>query len=156
VLEGITVGFRRIVPVQVVQEIIRGVALHPTLAAVVSLPWIEIIELTDVEDVVAFARYKGELGGDAEHNNGEAAVLAWASRHGGTVLIDERAGTRAARRDHIEVHGTLWFVANALRDGKLADRDAVRIVDQLSDTDMALPTDGAGFLDWARNEGLLP
>lgn len=156
VLEGITVGFRRIVPAQVMQEIIRGVTLHPALGAVIGLPWIEIVELTDIEDVVAFARYKGEFGGDAEHNNGESAVLAWASRHGGTVLIDERAATRAARRDNIEVHGTLWFVANALRDGKLADADAIRIVDQLSDSDMALPTDGAGFLAWARDEGLLP
>jgi predicted nucleic acid-binding protein len=155
VLESITVGFRRVVPAEVVQEIIRGVPLHPALASVVALPWIEIVELTEVADIVAFARYKTELGGGVERNNGEAAVLAWASVHGGIVLIDERAGTRAARRDHIEAHGTLWFVANALRNGKLAEIQAVRIIDQLAATDMALPTDGAGFLAWAREEGLL-
>jgi predicted nucleic acid-binding protein len=156
VLEAITVGFRRIVPGQVVHEIVNGVTLHPALAAAINLPWVEIVELADIEDVIAFARYKAELGGGTERNNGEAAVLAWASRHGGTVVIDERAGTRAARRDHIEVHGTLWLVANALRDGKLIEAAAVRIIDQLADTDMALPTDGAGFLAWAREAGLLP
>jgi hypothetical protein len=71
------------------------------------------------------------------------------------VLIDERAGTRAARRDHIEVHGTLWFVANALRGGKLTEAEAIRIIDQLAETGMALPADGAGFLAWTREEGLL-
>ena len=156
VLEGITVSFHRVVPAQVMQEIVRGVTLYPALTAAMNLPWIEIVELAETEDIVAFARYKAELGGGVERNNGEAAVLAWASVHGGTVLIDERAGTRAARRDNIEVHGTLWFVTNAVRDGKLSTAEAVRIVDQLAATDMALPTDGAGFLAWARVEGLLP
>jgi len=155
-LESLTAGFRRIVPAMVMQEVVRGVPSYPALATVVGLSWVEIVELNDTADVVAFARYKSELGGGPDRNNGEAAVLAWASTHGGTVLIDERAGTRAARRDHIEVHGTLWFVANALRDAKLAEDAAVRIVDQLVATDMALPTDGAGFLAWAYEEGLLP
>jgi len=83
-------------------------------------------------------------------------VLAWASVHGGTAIIDERAGTRAARRDQIEVHGTLWLITNAIRDGKLLHAQAVTIIDQLGATDMALPTDGAGFLAWAHEEGLLP
>jgi predicted nucleic acid-binding protein len=156
VLESMTSGFRRIVPAQVMQEIIRGVPLHPSLAAVPSLPWIEIAELADIEDIIAFARYKAELGGGAERNNGEAAVLAWASVHGGTALIDERAGTRAAKRDHIKVHGTMWLIANALRDGKLSEPGAARMIDQLAATDMALPTDGTGFLAWAYEEGLLP
>jgi predicted nucleic acid-binding protein len=132
------------------------VSVHPALATAISLPWINIVELTDVSEVVAFARYKAELGGGMERNNGEAAVLAWASVHGGTVLIDERAGTRAARRDNLEVHGTLWFVTNAIRSSKLSEADAISIIDQLAATDMALPTDGTGFLAWARAEGLLP
>lgn len=107
VLENITADFQRIAPAEVIQELIRGVSMHPALAAAVSLPWINIVELTEVSEIVAFARYKAELGGGVERNNGEAAVLAWASVHGGTVIIDERAGTRAARRDNIEVHGTL-------------------------------------------------
>jgi predicted nucleic acid-binding protein len=155
VLESITSGFRRIVPAQVMQEIIRGTPVHPALALVPSLPWIEIVELTE-DDIIAFARYKAELGGGAEHNNGEAAVLAWTSVHGGTAIIDERAGTRAAKRDHIETHGTLWLIANAIKAGKLSEPEAIRMVDQLVATDMTLPVDGTRFLTWAHEEGLLP
>jgi len=156
VLESITSGFRCIAPAEVVQELISGVSKHPALAAAVSLSWIEIVELVEVEEIVAFARYKAELGGGIERNNGDAAVLAWASVHGGTVVMDERAGTRSARRDHITVHGTLWLITNAIRASKLSNPEAVRMVDQLAATDMALPTDGAGFLAWAYQEGLLP
>jgi len=105
---------------------------------------------------VAFARYKAELGGGIERNNGEAAVLAWARVHGGTALIDERAATRIARRDNIDVHGTMWLIVNGLRAGKLDRSAAVKMVDQLAATDMALPTDGAGLINWAYQEGLLP
>jgi predicted nucleic acid-binding protein len=156
VLENITAAFRCIAPAEVVQELIRGVSVHPALAAAVSLPWMNIVELSEVTEIVAFARYKAELGGGIERNNGEAAVLAWASVHGATVLIDERAGTRAARRDNIDVHGTLWLVTNAIRSGKLSETEATSIIDRLAATDMALPTDGSGFLAWARAEGLLP
>lgn len=156
VLESLTAGFRCVTPAEVIKELRSGVGLHPALAAAVNLPWVTIVELLEVHEVVAFARYKAELGGGVEHNNGEAAVLAWASVHGGTAIIDERAGTRAARRDLVEVHGTMWLITNALRDGKLTRSAATRMVDQLAATDMALPTDGAGLVAWAYEEGLLP
>jgi predicted nucleic acid-binding protein len=154
VLEIITAPFRRIVPAEVMQEIIRGVPDHPALAAAVNLPWITIVELGGAE-ILAFARYKAELGGGISRNNGEAAVLAWASLNGGIAIIDERAGTRAGRRDGVAVHGTLWLVTNGIRSGKLTEAEAINIIDQLAATDMVLPTDGAGFLAWAREEGLL-
>lgn len=156
VLESITATFQRVAPAEVVQELLIGISRYPALATAVSLPWLDIVELSEIEEVVAFARYKAELGGGKEHNNGESAVLAWASIHGGTVIIDERAGTRAARRDQIDVHGTLWLITNAIRTDKLTEAAAVSMIDQLADTDMALPTDGAGFLAWAYEEGLLP
>lgn len=156
VLESITAGYRCIAPAEVIQEIIAGISQHPALAGAVSLPWIEVAELSEIDEIVAFARYKGELGGGVARNNGEAAVLAWASVHGGTAIIDERAGTRAAHRDHIAVHGTLWLITNAIRDGKLSEPAAAAMVDQLAATDMALPTGGADLLRWAYEEGLLP
>jgi len=156
ILESITASFRSVATAEVIGEIIRGVPQHPALAAAISLPWIEVVELTEIEEVVAFARYKAELGGGTERNNGEAAVLAWTHVHGGVAIIDERAGTRAARRDGIDVHGTLWLISNAMRDGKLSEDQTVSMIDQLAATDMALPTDGKGFLAWAYEEGLLP
>ena len=109
----------------------------------------------DFHEVVAFARYRAELGGGASRNNGEAAVLAWTAVHGGTAIIDERAGTRIARRDGLQVHGSLWLVTNAVRANELSRSDAIRIVDQLAATDMALPTDAQGFMVWAYEQGLL-
>ncbi len=156
VLESITASFRRIAPAEVIRELIRGASQHPALAAAISLPWLEVAELTEIDEIVAFARYKAELGGGTERNNGEAAALAWTNVHGGIVIIDERAGTRAARRDNIEVHGTLWLITNAIRSGKLREDQAISMIDQLAATDMALPTDGAGFMAWAYGEGLLP
>jgi hypothetical protein len=54
------------------------------------------------------------------------------------------------------VHGTLWLVGNGLRSGKLERIDAERIVDELVATEMALPVNGAGFIAWAYQDGLLP
>lgn len=154
-LDSLTAGHRRVVPAEVVGELIAGIALHPAISAAVNLPWLEIVELAQIEEVIAFARYKAELGGGIDRNNGESAVLAWAQVHGATAIIDERAGTRAARRDGIEVHGTMWLIANAYRDTTITRSAAITMVDQLLATDMALPTDGAGFMAWAHDEGLL-
>ena len=50
----------------------------------------------------------------------------------------------------------MWLIMNALRDGRLMRATATRMVDQLAATDMALPTDGAGVMNSAYEEGLLP
>jgi predicted nucleic acid-binding protein len=155
-LEKVTDGYRRITPAQVSTELIDGVAVHPALAQIVSVSWLEVIELTEIQEVVRFAHYKSELGGGAERNNGEAAVLAWVAIHGGVAVIDERTGTRLAQRDGLEVHGTLWLVVNAFKQQLLDRQAAERIVDELASTEMLLPTDGTGFFAWAYSEGLLP
>ncbi len=155
-LQGLTAGHRCVAPAEVIKELMAGVTIHPAIGAAINLPWLEIVELTEIPEVVAFARYKAELGGGIKRNSGESAVLAWAHVHGGTAIIDERAGTRAARRDNIAVHGTLWLITNALRANKITRAVATTMVDQLAATDMALPTDGAGFMQWAYEEGLLP
>lgn len=156
VLRDLTQRFRCVVPSAVLAELLNGAALHPSLTNAVALPWLATVELLEITEVVAFARYKAELGGGVERNNGEAAVLAWTSVHGGTALIDERAATRIARRDDIDVHGTIWLIVNGIRDGRMDRAAAARMVDQLLATDMALPTDGAGVLAWAEEQGLLP
>lgn len=156
VLESVTAGHRRVTPEEVSRELVAGIAEHPSLAKAVGLAWVEIVELLDVQEIVAFARYKAEFGGGPERNNGEAAVLAWALVHAGIAIVDERVATRAARRDGIAVHGTLWLIANAIKAGKLSREAATRMVDDLVATDMKLPVDGAGFIAWGYTEGLLP
>lgn len=156
VLEKLVAPYRCVTPAEVTTEIHNGLTEHPALAKVLLAQWIDVVELVEVEEVISFARYKAELGGGPQRNNGEAAVLAWTSVHGGIAVIDERAGTRIALRDGIAVHGTLWLVANGIRSERLDRPDAERIVDELIGTEMSLPVDGAGFVAWAYEEGLLP
>ena len=155
-LAAITHQFRCVTMDIVMGEIADGVAEHPALARVANAEWFEILELETIDEVVAFARYKTELGGVPNRNNGEAAVLAWASVNDGIAIIDESVATRIARRDGVAVHGTLWLVVNGMRAGMISEAAAELIIDGLAATDMRLPTNGAGFLTWARNEGLLP
>jgi predicted nucleic acid-binding protein len=155
-MEKLTKGFRCVMPAEVSRELISGIGQHPALSRVVGAPWLEIVELTGLAEIVAFARYKGEFGGGPDRNNGEAAVLAWVSVNGGSAVIDERVATRAAQRDGIPVHGSLWVVVNAIRMGIIDRPAAERLVDNLVATDMRLPTDGAGLFGWAYEIGLLP
>lgn len=58
-------------------ELHDGVDEHPSIGKVLSVPWLTVVELLEVEEVIAFARFKAELGGGPTRNNGESAVLAW-------------------------------------------------------------------------------
>lgn len=156
VLHAITHGFRSVVPTEVAKELVIGIPEYPSLSQAVDREWLESVEIDEITEVVRFARYKAEFGGGVHRNNGESAVLAWASVHNAIAIVDDAVASRAARRDDIEVHGTLWLVANGVRDGNLKRDAATRIVDLLASTDMRLPVDGAGFFAWAYEEGLLP
>ncbi len=155
-LRELVASHRCVTPAEVHRELIAGIDEHPALGRAASLDWVEVVDLIEVEEVIAFARYKAEFGGGPDRNNGEAAVLAWASVHGGIAIVDERPATRAARRDGLEVHGTLWLIVNGVREDKLSREAAESIVDDLVATEMKLPVDGSGFFAWAFAEGLLP
>lgn len=60
-LESLTAGHRRVVPAEVVGELIAGIALRPAISTAVSLLWLEIIELKEIEEIIAFARYKAAV-----------------------------------------------------------------------------------------------
>ena len=143
-------------PVEVRNEILAGVAALPDLADVLTAGWLEAVELSEVHELAAFARYKTQLGGGSKENTGEAAVLAWASVHGGVAIIDERAASRLAQRDGTVSHGSLWLVVEGIRHGELERRAAEQLVDELRATDMRLPIDGRGLFAWAYEQGLLP
>lgn len=77
-LEHLTAGHRCVVPAEVARELIAGIPIHPAISTAINLPWLEIVELNEIDEIVAFARYKAELGGGIDYNTGESAVLAWA------------------------------------------------------------------------------
>lgn len=156
-LETMTAADECVVPAEVLDELARGVAAYPALGIVADQAWLKAVELGELEELVAFATYKGELGGGPERNNGEAAVLAWVRVHGGIAVIDESAATGIGDATGITVHGSLWLVIRGFKSKILDRATAEGIVDDLIGTGMRLPvTDGAALFAYAYETGLLP
>ena len=155
-LEQLVAGRVCLTTSEVRSELLSGTSRFPQLLDALRLPWLSIVDLDDMAELAAFAAYKVQLGGGLSRNVGEATVLAWAKVNGGIVVMDERAGSRLAQRDGIEVHGTLWLVVHGLRNGVLDREQAESLVDELIATDLRLPVDGRGLFAWAFGEGLLP
>jgi hypothetical protein len=88
---------------EVVKELARGVSGYPSLGSAAAGDWLKQVELEELPEIAAFARYKGELGGGPERNNGEAAVLAWVSVNGGIAIIDEAAARAIGDRESLQV-----------------------------------------------------
>lgn len=84
---------------EVADELVRGIRDYPSLGSVTDGGWLKQVELEELAEIAAFARYKGELGGGRERNNGEAAVLAWVSVNGGTAIIDEVVARNMGNRE---------------------------------------------------------
>ena len=155
-LRALTAGEDCILLGEVQAELVKGVADYPSLGGISAAPWLHPVEL-ELNELAAFASYKGELGGGPGRNNGEAAVLAWVSVNGGIAIIDEEVGRNIGLRDGIQVHGSLWLVIRGFKN-KLLDRaTAEGIVDDLISTGMRLPvTTGADLFALAYGQGLLP
>jgi predicted nucleic acid-binding protein len=156
-LETITADDECVVPAEVFAELARGVAEYPALGTVSAQTWLSPVELEEFAELVTFAKYKGELGGGPDRNNGEAAVLAWVTMHGGVAIIDEAVATNIGDRDGIPVQGSLWLVIQGYKKNALDRATAEGIVDDLISADMWLPVaSGAALFAWAYSKGWLP
>jgi len=142
---------------EVAAELARGVPGYPALGSAAAGGWLKQVELEELPELAAFARYKGELGGGPERNNGEAAVLAWVSVNGGVAIIDEVAARTMGARERLQVHGSLWLLIRSFKS-RVHDRATVEaIVDDLIGTGMRLPVgSGAALFAWAYGDGILP
>jgi predicted nucleic acid-binding protein len=142
---------------EVAAELARGIPDYPSLGSAAAGGWLKHVELEELPELAAFARYKGELGGGPERNNGEAAVLAWVSVNGGVAIIDEVVAHDIGDRERLQVHGSLWLLIRSFRS-RVHDRATVEaIVDDLIATGMRLPVNtGADLFAWAYGAGILP
>jgi predicted nucleic acid-binding protein len=142
---------------EVVAELARGITGHPSLGNAVSADWLMRVELEEIQELAAFAVYKGELGGGPERNNGEAAVLAWVTVNGGIAIIDEVVARVIGAREGLQVHGSLWLLIRSFRTGSFDRATVEAIVDDLIATGMRLPVNtGADLFTWAYETGMLP
>jgi predicted nucleic acid-binding protein len=138
----------------VLDEIRRGVSVQPILQAALELEWVRPIRLETLSELECFAKWVGRIGA-GERNLGEASVFAVAELRHGIAVTDDQPATRVARAFGLEVHGTVWVLARACRDGKLTVTAAGSLVDMLRASDMRLPVTGPEFESWARQRGLL-
>jgi predicted nucleic acid-binding protein len=142
--------------VQVAAELVRGIPGHPSLGSATASAWLKQVELEELTELAAFARFKGELGGGPDKNNGEAAVLAWVSVNGGIAIIDEVVARVIGGREGLQVHGSLWLLVRSLKVGVFDRATVEAIVDDLIDTGMRLPVStGAALFAWAYEAGIL-
>jgi predicted nucleic acid-binding protein len=136
-----------------VADELRSAANHPEVAGA-DLSWLEEVRVDSLGVLGVFAAHASILG-SGQRDVGEAATLAWAEVNGGVAVVDEAAGRRAAQTRGVEVHGTLWLVAEAVRVGALEEDVAVTLVDGLEGAGAWLPCDGSTFVAWAKAQGLL-
>jgi predicted nucleic acid-binding protein len=142
---------------EVAAELARGVTDYPSLGNAEAANWLRPVELAELPELAAFAKYKGELGGGPGSNSGEAAVLAWVSINGGIAIVDEAAARAICNKEKLEAHGSLWLLIRGLKGGAFDRATAEAIVDDLIDTGMHLPlSNGADLFAWAYAERLLP
>jgi predicted nucleic acid-binding protein len=136
------------------EEISRGVGQHPLLRNALDLPWLHVKALDELSEIQLFVKWSRAIG-TSDRDHGEASVFAASEVLDGVALTDDRQATKVARARGLEVHGTIWLLAQLCRDGKLPEAGAGNLIDMLRDSNMRLPCTGSGFSAYARSYGLL-
>lgn len=154
VLGGLLAGDQSYLPQVVEEEIRQGRDAHPELEQVLRLEWLERVRLDTVDRVTRFEVWSTRVGA-GERDRGEASALVVAEEMQAIALIDDKDATRVGRACAVAVHGTIWLLARACREGKLTPVAAGNIVDALAATGMRLPCTGAEFPVFARSHKLL-
>jgi len=139
----------------VVREEIRvGSALYPELVSVLDLEWLSIEATSSLDRISRFVLWTKRVGAGSR-NLGEASVLALTEELGAIAILDDRDATRVGRTYGVEIHGTIWLLAQSCRSDKLTLVNACNLIDSLRATGMRLPCTGAQFPEFARKHGLL-
>jgi predicted nucleic acid-binding protein len=129
---------------------------EPRLLDAVTLDWLHTGGLDDsMDELRSFIRWSRLVGDKKDRNLGEASVFALAELRSATAITDDDDAKRVAKRHGLHVHGTLWLLAAACRDGKLTETGAANLVDLLRSTGHTLPCTGPEFPAWCRLHQLL-
>lgn len=155
VLGDILTGTESLMPDVVREEIRAGSTQYSQLTRVLEAEWLTIVALDTIDRIRHFAAWTRRVG-TGSRDVGEASVLAVAEEIGAVALIDERNATRVGRSHGVNVHGTIWLLANACRAGQLTEVATGNLVDALVATGMRLPCTGSDFSRYAKANNLLP
>jgi predicted nucleic acid-binding protein len=139
----------------VVREEIRvGISEYPEIAQVLDVEWLQVVALDTLDRIRKFAIWTSRVGA-GERNLGEASVLAVAEEMNAVALIDDRSASLVGRNYGVNVHGTVWLLAQAQQNGKLTEISASNLIDALMAVGMRLPCTGAEYPAFAAANGLL-
>lgn len=116
--------------------------------------WLAVTPLDTLDELRTFATWAERIG-SGERDQGEASVFAVAELRSATAITDDREAVRVARTYGLDVHGTIWLLSGACRDGKLSEPAAGNLLDALRATGLRLPCTGTEFPSYARQYGLL-
>ncbi|MEV6987256.1 hypothetical protein AB0M95_39185 [Sphaerisporangium sp. NPDC051017] len=136
------------------EELLRGAARYAQLYQASAQPWIAVVDESALDYLTLFSEYHGRLG-RGSRNVGEATTLAYADFNNIVAVVDDRVARRHGKERGIKVTGTLELLCKGIRIRSVELEEAAAVVDLLSDHEAFLPCNGAGFIEWARAEGLL-
>jgi predicted nucleic acid-binding protein len=149
VLLDLAKPFRHVTTAAVVQELGKH-----ALDNIVSAAKMDVVHVDNLDEVFVLAQWVGRVGATGNHDRGEATVLAWAEVHGAVAVIDDRDARQAAALHSVPTLGTLRLIIDAVRDGRLPNQTAARLVDTLREHGARYPTDGQRLRRWAHSVGL--
>ena len=138
----------------VLAELNRGAADFPLLGQVPDQDWLLIDALDSIAGIRLYDTWRRRVG-STDRDQGEASVFAAAEQQAATAITDDRRAVQVGRFHGLDVHGTVWLLAGACRDGKLTLGGTATLIDALRGTGHRLPCTGTGFASYARQHGLL-
>lgn len=138
----------------VLAELTRGLADYPLLGHVSEQEWLLVARLDSIVEIRLYDTWRKRVG-STDRDQGEASVFTAAEEHAAVAITDDRRAARVGRFHGLDVHGTIWLLAGACREGKLTPGGAVALIDALCATGHRLPCTGSGFASYARQHGLL-
>ncbi|MCO6005537.1 DUF3368 domain-containing protein [Actinoallomurus purpureus] len=115
------------------------------------LDWLKIERLDTIPELTGFYEWVKRLG-SGERNLGEASVFAATELLGAIAVSDDQDAVRVGRKFGLKVHGTLWLLSLACRDGKLTEVNVGNLIDALRESGMRLPCSGSEYSGWARSK----
>lgn len=115
--------------------------------------WLTVQDETFAE-VLSLPAWVERVGSDGAHHLGEATVLNMAESRESIAIIDDNDAVGVGRRWGVEVHGTLWLIAQQVARGDCAEITASRLVDVLIQHDFRCPIRHGEYIAWAKRNGL--
>ncbi|UCM88253.1 hypothetical protein [Streptomyces marincola] len=123
---------------------------------VVDLTWLDVVHVDDLDEIESLVRWMTRVSG-SKSNQGEATVLAWAEVHGAIAVLDDADARRIARREGLEVWGSLRVLAESVSSGYVTSYVATTLVDAMIESGARYPAacSRGRFIHWAKDAGLL-